>query len=81
MRFDHVHVQAFGHALPEEVVTSDALDALGRYSQVITSTALSTMTMAAHSRRLNGPSFSYSARARSRKPGITSRSGGNTTRM
>ncbi len=26
MRFEHVHVEAFGHALPEEAVTSDALE-------------------------------------------------------
>lgn len=26
MRFDHVHLEAFGHALPDEVVTSEALE-------------------------------------------------------
>lgn len=26
MRFEHVHLEAFGHALPEEVVTSDELE-------------------------------------------------------
>jgi len=26
MRFENVHIEAFGHALPEEVVTSDALE-------------------------------------------------------